>query len=220
MKNADWMPTKKEDKLTMSERWLEYGGENFEAWNIPPAAFTKLNAASLAAKNANSVPASIRNAMTNATLKTAFIELTAQMRDMKKRYFYDPPLTATDFAALGLKMKDTEPTPVADPVGLATANIKYPNAGALELHIKHLDSTPTDEKANYGFRIYFGVYAFDETPPASGKDLHESKFTRQKKMLFTFEPEQSGKIAYFAIRYENSKGKAGQWGGLISAIIP
>ena len=220
MKKSDWLSSKREDRLAMAERWLEYGGENFEAWNIPAAAFTKLNAATLAAKSANSVPAGSRNAMTNAKLKTAFAEMVAQMRDMKKRYFYDPPLTEVDFAALGLKPKDTIPTSVADPVGLATATVKYPNEGALELHIKHTESTPMDERANYGFRIYFGVYATDEVPPDSGEDLRESRFTRQKKELFTFRPKDSGKRAYFSIRYENSKGKAGQWGHLISAIIP
>jgi hypothetical protein len=121
---------------------------------------------------------------------------------------------------LGLKPKDTTPTPVADPTGFATATVRYLQKGTLELHIRHLESTPMNAKANYGYRVYYGVYAAGETLPEMGKDLRESRFTRQKKMLFTFEPEDSGKTAYFCIRYENSKGKAGQWGQLFSAIIP
>ena len=31
---------------------------------------------------------------------------------------------------------------------------------------------------------------------------------------------EMGKAAYFSIRYENSKGKAGPWGPLASALIP
>ena len=132
----------------------------------------------------------------------------------------NPIITNADREYMGLTVYDIIPTTVNDPVGLATATVKYPNKGALELNIKHVDSTPTDAKANYGFRIYFGVYGVDETTPVSGKFLRESRFTRQKKMLFTFEPEDSGKTACFSIRYENSKGKAGQWGELITAIIP
>ena len=129
-------------------------------------------------------------------------------------------VTSEDRVAMQLPLYDTEPTTVADPVGLAKANVKYPNKGALELQLEHDGSTPADAKANYGFRIYHGVVAAGETPPASGMDLHESIFSRKKKVLFTYKPDDSGKTAYFCIRYENSKGKAGQWGALFSAIIP
>jgi hypothetical protein len=39
-------------------------------------------------------------------------------------------------------------------------------------------------------------------------------------LVFTFEPEDKGKTAYFCIRGENGKGDEGDWGDLSSAIIP
>jgi hypothetical protein len=199
-KRNDWLSSKKEDQLAMVLHWLEYGGENCEAWNIPQAAFTKLNAAYLAAKNANSVPAGMRNAMTNATLKTAFAELTAQMRDMKKRYFYEPPLTATDFAALGLRMKDSLPTTVAKPLGQAEADVEYLGAGVLQLRIRHVEGTPADAKADYGYKIHYGVYADSDTLPANGRDFSRNKFSRRKKVVFEFAPADAKKTAYFCIK--------------------
>jgi hypothetical protein len=53
-----------------------------------------------------------------------------------------------------------------------------------------------------------------------GTELPHSRFTRRKKELFEFPLEDSGKTAYFCIRLENSKGKAGPWGPVFSAIIP
>jgi hypothetical protein len=57
-------------------------------------------------------------------------------------------------------------------------------------------------------------------PPVSGDELPHSLFTKRRKELFDFPMEDSGKTVYFCIRYENSKGKAGPWGPIISAIIP
>jgi hypothetical protein len=38
-------------------------------------------------------------------------------------------------------------------------------------------------------------------------------------MRFNF-PGDSGKTAYFCIRYENAKGDTGDWGPVFSAVIP
>jgi hypothetical protein len=142
------------------------------------------------------------------------------MRDVKKRYFYEPPLTDADFVSLGLKPKDTTPTAIEEPKGQADADIAYPGKTQLELRIKHVDGTPLDPRSDYGCRVYHGVYAPDETPPESGEDLRESLFSKRRKLMYSFGPKSSGKTAYFCIRYENSKGQKGPWGPIFSAIIP
>ena len=129
-------------------------------------------------------------------------------------------VTDEDRVAMQIPVYDKEPTTVNDPTGQAEADIAYPGRTQLELRIKHVDGTSQDNNANYGYRVYYGVFADSDTIPASGKDLHESKFTRKKKELFTFQPEDVKKTAYFCIRYENSKGAAGPWGPLFSATIP
>ena len=132
----------------------------------------------------------------------------------------NPMVTNTDKERMALPIYDTKPSSVTDPTGQAEAVVSYPGKTQLNLHIKHIDGTPLEVKSAYGYRIYYRTFAPAEAPPVSGKDLYSSRFTRQKKMLFTFEPEDSGKSAYFAIRYENSKGHSGPWGPLFSAIIP
>jgi hypothetical protein len=129
-------------------------------------------------------------------------------------------VTDEDRRMMGLPIYDTTPTPVADPTGQAEAEIAYPGRTQLRLIIQHIAGTPFNPKADYGYRIYYGLYEHGDTPPVSGIELHESRFTRQKKVLFSFTPADSGKTAFFAIRYENSKGKTGPWGPLFSAIIP
>ena len=129
-------------------------------------------------------------------------------------------VTEEDKTAMRLPIYDREPTIVGDPTGMAEANITFPGRSRLMIQINPIDAEMHDARANYGCRIYYGVYAQGETPPVSGMDLRESLFTRKKKELFTFLPTESGKTAYFSIRYENSKGKAGPWGPMESAVIP
>ena len=132
----------------------------------------------------------------------------------------NPYVTDADRKEMGITVRDTTPTSVPDPNGQAVADISYPGRTQLQLRAKHIEGTPENAKANYGYRIFSGIYASGDALPSSGKDLHESKFTRKKKTIYTFEPEDSGKKAFFCIRYENSKGKTGPWGPLFWAIIP
>ena len=219
-KSNDWLPGSRTEKLAMAATWCGVITKKVASWNIPTTALTQLETAVEAAEISNGIPESARTAVTNAQLKIDFDRLTAVMRDIKKRYLYNPPLTDADFAALELKPKDVTPTTVAPPTGQAEADISYPGKTQLQAKIKHVEGTPMNPKAEYGYRIYYGLYDAGDTPPASGVNLHESKFTRQKKVLFSFLPADSGKTAYFSIRYENSKGESGPWGPMFSAIIP
>ncbi|MDR2928168.1 MAG: hypothetical protein LBV41_08230 [Cytophagaceae bacterium] len=132
----------------------------------------------------------------------------------------NPFVTDDDRRIMGLHIRDTKPTPVGDPVGMVTATVKYLNEGALELHIAHADGSPYDKRANYGVKVVYGVFPFDAPAPDDVNMLQSSLFTRRKKELFVFDKKDAGKKAVFCLRYENSKGKSGQWGTIISAVIP
>ena len=129
-------------------------------------------------------------------------------------------VTEQDRFLLGLPQRDTIPTNVLDPTGQAELTITYPARTQLMVHIKPVVGTQVDPRAYYGCRVYFGVYDYGATLPGDGTELRESLFTRRKKELFTFLPKDSGKTACFCVRYENSKGKAGPWGAMASAVIP
>ena len=132
----------------------------------------------------------------------------------------NPNVTNADRENMALPVYDTTPTTVGNPQGQATADIAHMGGQILQLHIKHVSGTPSDAKANYGCKIYYGLFADGDKQPANGEDLTKHKFTRRKKEIFEFTPADVKKTAYFAIRYENSKGKAGPWGPMFSALIP
>ena len=121
----------------------------------------------------------------------------------------NPMVTNADKESMGLPIYDTTPTSVNVPVGQAVANVEYLGGQVLQLFISHVSGTPSDEKANYGCKIYYDVFADSDPQPVSGENLTRHMFTRRKKEVIRFAPSDVKKTAYFCIRYENSKGKPG-----------
>ena len=220
MKRADWIPSKKEEQLTMGKSWLPTLEARRTEWGVPEEKVISLAEAINAADSENSTAPGDRSKVSNAHLKAAFATLTTEMRDVKKRYFFVPPLTDADLIGLGLKPKDNIPTPVSVPKVRAVGKITFKSAGSLELHIAPETDISEDKRAYYGCKIAYAVMNADAPAPQSEKELTESMFTRRKKEAFIFQPQDAAKKIYFSLRYENSKGQAGPWCPIFSAVIP
>lgn len=216
----DWLPVKRSGKIVMADNWNFMLNEKHEKWCIPENFVNVFNEKFSELKKLNGVAKADRSPSINLKLRIAEKELVTIMRDIKRRYFFVPPLNDADMVSLGLKPKDKVITPAGIPKGTAKVKISFPYSGQLLLHIDDSGTEPQNIKNIHGFKIYYGVFSADEMPPKTGKDLRENIFTRRKKYRFLFDNNDLGKRAYFCIRYENSKGEAGQWGELFSAIIP
>ena len=205
------------------DRIIYYAGENAEQWKIPAPSDellslrTEFKAKLAIIKNPSHLP-NKHDTLQKNNAKAAYAKgLRVYVQGFIAR---NPYVTDAERELMGLTVYDVIPTPVADPVGLVSATIKYIHEGALELHIKHVEGTPFDKRANYGVKIKYGVFPIDILQIDDVNQLLESIFTRRKKELITFAKRDSRKGAFFCLRYENSKGKAGQWGPVIAAVIP
>ena len=205
----------------LAEKVIEYAEQNYERWRTKaPSAelkdtFEAFQAALLKSRHPNS--GNIDKYEKN--------EIKEKLEKLLRNYIQgniarNEDVTSADRVSMYLPAHNRTPAPVPVPTGQAVVSIAYPGRTQLLLVIRPVASMLNDPRANYGWRIHYRVCAHDETPPASGKDLHDCKFTRRKKELITFDPSDSGKIAYFCIRYENRKGNAGPWGPMVWAVIP
>jgi hypothetical protein len=232
---SDWLPAKREQQIAMAKQWYAILNRNAQKWKIPNEVETELEGLTEAAQDELAEAMSgNRTATITARCNEAFSALVAKMRDIKDRYFKKPPLADPDFISLGLKPKDTVKTPVAAPAGQAEADVTYPGPHLLMLRLRHIEGTLTDDRADYGYRVYYGIlphggataeeaagiHHYLMKPPVSGEELPNSTFPRRKKEIMDLPAEDSGKTAYFCIRYENAKGQKGPWGPLFSAVIP
>jgi hypothetical protein len=233
--STDWMPGRRADIITMAKVWNTVIYRNAKKWNIPDEVLTELERLTEEAQDAlGDAMSANRNAVITAKCTMAFDALTAKMRFIKDRYFKEPPLRESDFIELLLKPKDKTPTPVPVPTAQAEADVTYQGPTMLMLHMRPLAGTSLDSRADYGYRVYYGVLppggatVEEATGPhrylmkaaVHGNELPHSRFVRRRKELFIFPPEDSVKTAFFCIRYENSKGQAGPWGPVFSAVIP
>ncbi|MDR2633192.1 MAG: hypothetical protein LBC51_06170 [Treponema sp.] len=216
----DWLSTTREGILAMASDWSTVCATKQSGWNIPGTGLTELSglrgSAATALETAKNE--TTRTPVATAQCKEAFNALTAFMRDFKRRYFLSPPLLDSDYIALGLKPRDSAPTTSGIPT--AQVSVETYLLGRHELGVKlvYVSGNPADP-ANKGFRIWYSVLAPGEKPPANPDDLRTSFFTKRKKEVIPFDFGDSGKTAFFAVQIENN-GKKGQWGPLVSALIP
>ena len=217
----DYIPRRDLELLDFAKNISLYGSSKCSKWEVPnPESMitallddyeTKLNKCK--EPNAGIVDKKSKNVAKEKLVKA----LRSYIQGFVAR---NPNVTEEDKTAMHLPIYDREPTIVLEPVGQPKANIALTRPAQLLINIIPDEADQHDKRVNYGCRIYYGIYAAGATLPINGKDLRESMFTRKKKELFNFQPEDSGKTACFSLRYENSKGKAGPWGPMAMAIIP
>jgi hypothetical protein len=230
-KNTDWVPARRALQLAMAQNWISVLNRKAQKWNIPSDVEVALEGLMEKAQDALSeAMSSERTTVITVRCKAAFDTLIAKMRDIKKRYFLQPPLMDEDLVSLELNPPDTTPTPIPPPTAQAEADLTFPGIHLVELKKIRTaagSGSAPDGKSDYGVRIFWGLTGpaggedkFRVTEaPVSGKDLPHSKFTRRHKELFDFDGE-SGNTVYFCLRYENPKGDAGPFGPMLKAVIP
>ena len=218
---SDWLPAARDAILAMAKAWLLIITTKLQAWGIPESVFQ--NFSTLTAKAESNLEMakseSTRTPVVTAQCKESFDTMIAAMRDMKKRYFLSPPLNDADFVALGIKPPDTTHSPTGTPT--AQVMVETFLVGRHELGIRIIYITgSSNEPANKGYRIWYSVLDPGGVPPAEPEDLRKSFFTKRKKDLVQFEYGDSGKTVYIAVRVENTSGKQGPWGPMVSTLIP
>jgi hypothetical protein len=137
-------------------------------------------------------------------------------------------VTPEHLANLGIPPIDNTKSTVPAPDNQVEADLTFPGIHIVELaKIRPVTGTPPDSRSDYGVRIYFGLsgppsekYPFRlAQAPKRGEEIPYSVFTKKKNKRFDLEGE-SGNTVYFCLRYENSKGEAGPFGPILSAVIP
>jgi hypothetical protein len=219
-KSTDWFPTSRTAQLNMAKEWIAVLHARGVSWNIDSARISELEDL---AEDAETTLAAAQNEATRtpvatAKCKTAFDALAAFMRDIKRRNFYEPPLTDSDMISLGLKPPAGTPAPSGTPTAQVTVETYLVGRHELGVKIVYATGSP-DDRANKGYRIWYSVAAQGEAAPVNPDDLRKSFFTKRKKDVIEFGFGDSGKTCYMAAQVEND-GKKGPWGPLVSALIP
>ncbi|MDR1866936.1 MAG: hypothetical protein LBQ77_01550 [Treponema sp.] len=225
-----WLPGGREEQLNMARVWIIIiPGRNIG--NVPAADITELTTLTgLAETILQAALSNKRTTIITAECQRIFGELVQKMRFIKDRYFKNPPLADEDYVALLLKVPDHTRTPRGISRAQITAEIGRSGTSMLILLYRYAEWTENlaDSHTDIRYQVRYGVLPPSSTP-ATGIELTTSPTTpeelpivfasKRRKDIITFNPGDSGKMAYFCIHLENRVGGYGPWCPLFSAII-
>jgi hypothetical protein len=215
----DWMPAARAAQLAMAKRWLDLLPNKQEAWSIPGGMVLQLGELTAEAETlqdrANSPEGTKGDA---ARARAAFHELTALMRDIRRRCFFMPPLAAGDFTDLGLHPPDA----------VRTAHIDVPETVDFVIHLNAIRELVIDfwvqgETHKAKPRHYEGaviIWGIRDTPPEQPDELPHHTMASRTPHTLTFDEAQRGKTVQIALAWQNERGIIGQWSEYKSAIVP
>ena len=172
-------------------------------WNIPNTVFAELNdrfmEAGTALKEAQAAP---RGEVLNTRVRVTFEKLAACMRDIKARYFKQPPLLDEDFVALLLKPPKKKYSPIGKPTAQVIADIILHGAHLLRLvHFRTVNGPSADPRADFWTYSYYGFTGPPTSrhpyrllgPPQSAAELLYCARTRRDSHDFDFHGESGNR---------------------------
>ena len=220
MEKTDWYPGTREEQLTMAKNWAAILAVKGADWGVPAATVTAFSAlvteadgVLAAAKND-----AVRTPVVTAHCREVFERLEQEARDIKKRYFFVPPLTEADIAALGLKMHDPHPTPSGKPTSQVRAEPYLTGLHQMGFRIVYVSGSPGDP-ANKVYRVWYVLVPPGGKAPSSPEELTKEFSTKRMKDVLHFAFEDSGKTVYMAVQIGNGN-MTGDWGPMTQAIVP
>jgi hypothetical protein len=220
---GDWLPNGQEELAAMAKTWDMMLDGAKTAWGIPDAKAAELKSRQNTVNGMLTTPKAHRTQSFTASLNNEVEALKVIMRDIKKRYFYVPPLADGDLVTLGLKIPDTEPTDIKPPTATPILSLGYDYSGNTVADIKMHQTPNHDPRSIHGVMIYYGIYGQGDKLPETAGDLPKNEFVTGKtgnyQRTFNFGPENHLKTAYFCARYENGKAQQGDWGNMESQTI-
>ena len=218
--NKDWWPATKQEQLEMAKKWVQELKKSGKLWGIKPeiiAEFSRLTEqAEIALEEATNENTRTSVSMTKRDMVFDCIEKAA--RDMKKRFFYIPPLDESDIIALGLRLRDSILTASGTPSAQFSAETFLKGRHELGIQLVCVSGVSND-RANKSYRVYYKVLEDGEPQPSSPEELSKSFSIKKKKTVIRFDYEDSRKFACIAVQVENGD-KKGPWGPMIKAVIP
>jgi hypothetical protein len=213
------MPSTRPAQLAMAKRWLELLPAKEQAWRIPAGMILLLGEltgeAEMLQDRANS-PSGTKGDAERARL--AFHALVAQMRDIRRRVFFMPPLDEADFADLGLQPPDTIRTPHIDVPEMVDFVIHLSNIR--ELVVDFWIQGEAHKAKPHGYDGAVIIWGIRDTVPETPSDLPHHTMASRTPHTLTFEETQRGKTVQIALAWQNERGIIGQWSEYKSAVIP
>ncbi|MDR0567583.1 MAG: hypothetical protein LBG87_00045 [Spirochaetaceae bacterium] len=205
---------------TWQKNFIEYAEAHAGTMKIPPEGVASLKASQQAfeaalAKFKDPNHGKLDTAAKNDA-KNAYIQA---IRDFVKGYLYNPAVSETDRRSLGVPPERHAPaTPAPDPETVPEAEVQLTLIRWLVIHFRDKGGkSKAKPHGIHGAEIRWGLA---ENPIKDPEEMPHSDFDTASPFKLEFKDQERGKTVYFALRWENTRGRKGPWSEVYSAIVP
>ena len=127
-------------------------------------------------------------------------------------------MDSAEAAAMGLNVPDTEPTPVAAPTTRPVVNVDFSQRFTHVIHFSD-EALPGSTRKPEGVRAVHIFNKVGGTPPATPDDVDFLATDTRTPYTVVYDGSEAGQIAYYMLRWENTRGEFGPWSETVSATI-
>ncbi|MDR0982876.1 MAG: hypothetical protein LBM07_06520 [Culturomica sp.] len=202
--------------------WFNSIEKNAETWGIPSDVVLTTSELKSKWETTYSV---VENPVTKTSItvqskNVARKEYEKQVRMVVKYYIaYNLKVSDEDKMAMGLPLHKTTRTPV--PVPDTVPDVTEIDRNKIRcLTISFRDSGSDHRAKPAGVQGAVVKWIVSDTPPTSIKVFTNSLLDTKSPITLDFEEEQRGKVVYFALAWQNTKGEMGHFGEIQSSIVP
>jgi hypothetical protein len=215
----DWLPSSVEGRLTMAREWVEVLRQNFEDWDVQETEVDELRRRfTLAQLRVNENAPATSNSVTVAAARAAMDSLVEYMRRIRLERLHNSLIPPAGLAALGLRPRDTTPTPQPAPSTVPEIEAITAVIRELRFRLRDFGSKRWGKPAHvHGFEF---VWMITESRPAHVSHLANMVTGTRNPVVLMFEEGERGKRVFFAARWVNNTLQPGPWSDIESAIIP
>ncbi|MDR3132412.1 MAG: hypothetical protein LBU42_00100 [Prevotellaceae bacterium] len=224
MRTPDYIPQGDYSFLEWATTLLHVLGQSLERFGVPAEVYERLGLLRddyfRQFEKANTP--GTRTAISVLNKNKARDALKTAVRQAVREYLaYNHAVEDPDRKELGLRVPKTSRTPA--PVA-ATYPAGWVDTGMIRCITIHFADQHTSESVTrakppgqHGVEIRWVML---DTPPVNLSELTHSAFDTCSPFTLEFKEYERGKTVYFALCWENTRGKKGPWSPMYKAVIP
>lgn len=216
---ADYIPGPDASFQAWQANFVTYANANLAALGLTAADMAPILAAQSAW--ATAFPAHIAAANAAKAAKQAKDEARAAyvavIRPLVRRLQASPQVSDAERAALGITVRDREPSPIGPPT---TAPIVTVECGTRLQHtLRFVDSATPTRKAKPAGVLGVEIWNHVGTQPPTEADLRFVAVDTNAPYTITYPSSEGGKTAYYWLRWVSPTGERGPWSEQAQATI-
>lgn len=218
---TDFVPANDAEFNSWQGNLVNITDSNVAAWGINVDDFTKLTADQVVWQKAYSA-AEIKKARNEGDVqgKVSAREVYEKaVRAFVKQWLsFNTRVSDRDRELMGLTVKSEERTPVSKPTTVPVGKIDF--SKRLQ-HIVHFvdEATPTRKAKPEGAHGCEVWVKFGGVAPVEPSELSYVSTSTRTPCIATIEGKHAGQIAYYWLRWVNTRGEHGPWSNTISATV-